>query len=111
MYVGCLAFRDTVYMQTEEVSHTNATSTVRVEINPNSTGGIEEFYYAFCVSYNESQDYQLVACATGSGELLEIQHSWEGNGLAVMRVGVFTETSRNDPIGCNETEVIVAGGA
>ena len=102
-------YPNTVFIQTDTVSHTNATSTIRVDINSNATIDFNETYYTFCVSYNTSAVFELVGCAANSGEMLEIDHTWETNGLAIMRVGVFTKTSRREVVGCNATNVIVAG--
>ena len=99
-----MEYENTVFVQTEGISHTYATSTIRVEINPNATVGQEEFYYAFCVSYNTSLDYALIACASNDGEGLEIQHRWEKNGYAKVRVGVFPKASYKNLIGCNTTQ-------
>lgn len=103
-------YHNTVFVETDSLSHTHATSTVTVEISPNATVGQDLFYYAFCVSYNESASYDLVACASNDGGRLEIQHSWEKNGIARMRVGVFTSPySYGSLIGCNKSDTTVAG--
>ena len=102
-------YENTVSIQTDSVSHTDATSTIRVEINPNATVGQELFYYAFCVAYNTTTAFDLVACASNEGEPLEIEHRWEKNGLAYMRVGIFDQSSHRSLIGCNMSETRVAG--
>ena len=96
-------------MDSDSVSHTGASSTIRVAVNPNATAGLEEFDYIFCVSYNSSTTFELVACASNYGEEFEVQHYWAKNGLAEMRVGVFSKYSHREPLGCNATETIVAG--
>ena len=108
-YADCMGYAGTVSVQSDTVSYTHATSTIRVEINPNATVGQEQFYYAFCVSYNSSEVYELVACASNDSRLVEIGHSWEKNGMAHVRVGVFAKASYKDLLGCNKTKTIVAG--
>ena len=108
-YNGCMGYQGTVFIESDSVSHTGASSGIRVAINPNATAGQEEFYYTFCVSYNESLTYELVACASNEGEELQIQHTWEKNGLAQVRVGVFPNYYHGEPVGCNATSTIVAG--
>ncbi|CAI8045773.1 hypothetical protein GBAR_LOCUS25320 [Geodia barretti] len=102
-------YQGTVFIESDSVSHTGASSVIRVAINPNATAGQEEFYYTFCVSYNESFTYELVACASNEGEEFQIQHTWEKNGLAQVRVGVFPNYYHGEPLGCNATSTIVAG--
>ena len=109
MYATCMGYADTVSIQTDSVSYTHATSTIRVEINPNATVGQDQFYYTFCVSYNSSSAYELVACASNQGEMVELEHRWQSNGLAQMRVAVFDKASYRAPIGCNISEITVAG--
>ncbi|CAI8025452.1 hypothetical protein GBAR_LOCUS14708 [Geodia barretti] len=96
-YTGCMDYQGTVFIESDSVSHTGASSVIRVAINPNATAGQEEFYYTFCVSYNESLTYELVACASNEGEELQIQHTWEKNGLAQVRVGVFPNYYHGEP--------------
>lgn len=108
-YDGVCSFGGDVWLETDNVSHTGATSTIRVELNPNSTAGHNQFYYTFCVSYNTSLTFVLIGCASNEGEELEIQHEWEKNGLAEVRVGVFEKANSRDPIACNITHTTVAG--
>ena len=106
-----MEYDNTVTLETEPRSHVGARSPIRVLISPNATVGQEQFFYAFCVSYNSTEHYELVACASNDGDELEIEHRWWKNGEAHVYVSIFSKASfrSSDLLGCNKSSTVVAG--